>query len=247
MRTFVATLFLLGFSWFTTACTNMAARHDARPGAPADGAAAGFVSEDELVSRSAVAGGRSAAASPKANDRLLIQRGELQIEAARPEDAMAALLAATRERGGHLQSQIGTRLVVRVPAAAFDELFAFTRTLGRVLAESREANDVTDEFLDLEIRLDNARKARERLTEVLQKATTVEDILRVEAELRRLTEEIERMEGRRKVLREQVAMATLTAVFDATRPPPPPPRRQKQPSRYEWINRVGVESMRRDF
>ena len=173
----------------------------------------------------------NAFAAAAKTERLLVQRGDLQVEVPRPEDALRAFVAAAQERGGYLQNQSASRAVVRVPAAKFDELFAFVRTQGRVLAESRSADDVTEEFVDLGIRLDNARKARERLTEILQKADKVEDILRVEAELRRLTEEIERMEGRRKFLADQVAMATLTAQFQAAFEPPPPPRRQKAPSR----------------
>ncbi|MFN6194336.1 MAG: DUF4349 domain-containing protein, partial [Planctomycetota bacterium] len=96
-------------------------------------------------------------------------------------------------------------------------------------------------------RLDTARKARDRLLEVLQKAEKVEDILKVEAELRRLTEEIERMEGRRKFLSDQVALATLTATFQAIAQAPPPPPRPKQRSRFPWVNRVGAESMMGGF
>ena len=117
--------------------------------------------------------------------------------------------------------------------------------MGRVLAEQRQAEDVTEEFVDLGIRIDNARKARDRLLEILQKAEKVEDILKVEAEVRRLTDEIERMEGRKKLLADQVAMATLQATFVAkVEPaPPPPPRRSRQLSPFDWINETGPETL----
>jgi hypothetical protein len=116
-----------------------------------------------------------------------------------------------------------------------------------VLGESRQANDVTEEFVDLGIRIDTARKARDRLLDVLAKAEKVEDILKIEAELRRLTEEIERMEGRKKFLADQVAMATLSATFVATAPPPPPRPRPPQRSRFHWINEIGADSMLEGF
>lgn len=180
-------------------------------------------------------------------DRLLIQRGQIRIEVARPEDAMRDYVAAVQQWGGYLQKQVGTTLTIRLPAAKFDEAFALARAAGRVLSESREADDVTEEFLDLGIRLDNAKKSRDRLLEILQKADKVEDILRVETELRRLTEEIERMEGRRKFLADQVAMATLSVGFQATAEAPPPPKRTRQRSRFDWVNRVGADSMLGDF
>ncbi len=184
--------------------------------------------------------------APARAERMLVQRGEVAVEVARPEESARAFLAQIGEWNGYLQNQSGTRFVVRLPAKRFEEAFAAARGLGRVLRESRAADDVTEEFVDLGIRLDTARKSRERLLEVLAKAEKVEDILRVEAELRRLTEEIERMEGRRKFLADQVALATLAVEFVATSAPPPPKKRPQR-SRFDWIQRVGAESMMGGF
>lgn len=192
-------------------------------------------------------GRRDAGKAAPPQERMLIQRGEIRVEVARPDDVARDFLAKVAAWGGYLHSQTGNALVVRLPANRFDEAFAAVRAFGRVLAESRQANDVTEEFVDLGIRLDTARKARDRLLEVLQKAEKVEDILKVEAELRRLTEEIERMEGRRKLLADQVALATLAVSFQATATAPPPPPRSRQRSRFEWINRIGAESMMGEF
>lgn len=181
-----------------------------------------------------------------AKDRLLIQRGQIRVEVPRPDDVAREFLAKVVAWGGYLQSQQDMTLTVRLPAAKFDEAFAAVRAFGRVIAESRQADDVTEEFVDLGIRLDTARKSRDRLLEILQKADKVEDILKVEAELRRLTEEIERMEGRRKFLADQVALATLQVSLQATADAPRG-KRTRQRSRFEWINRVGAEAMMGDF
>ena len=111
---------------------------------------------------------------------------------------------------------------------------------------SRQAEDVTEEFVYLGIRIDNARKSRDRLLAVLQKADKVEDILKVEAELRRLTEEIERMEGRTKFLADQVALSTLSATFQAMADAPVK-KGARQPSRFPWINRIGAERVVEDM
>jgi hypothetical protein len=188
--------------------------------------------------------GRSVA---KADARMLIQRGEVHVEVAQPDEAARRFLAAVTAWGGHLQSQQGATYTVRLPAARFEEAFTWLREAGRVLDESRQADDVTEEFVDLGIRLDNAKKGRERLLEILQKADKVEDILKVEAELRRLTEEIERMEGRRKFLADQVAMATLTGVFERSQSSLPPKPRRRQANRFWWINQLGAESLWRNL
>lgn len=186
------------------------------------------------------------AADPAAEERMLIQTGQVRVEVPHPDELMASFRAQVVAWGGHLQSQADTTLTVRVPASRFDEAFEWVKRSGRVLSESRQAQDVTEEFLDLGIRIENARRSRERLLEILQKADKVEDILKVEAELRRLTEEIERMEGRKKFLADRVTLATLQATFQPITEAPPAKRR-RQPSRFDWINRIGAERVMEDF
>lgn len=187
-----------------------------------------------------------ATTAPAAAERLLIQTGQVRVEVSQPDEVMASFRTQVIAWGGHLQSQSDQTLVVRIPAQHFDDAFDWVKNSGRVLAESRRAQDVTEEFLDLGIRIDNARKSRDRLLEILQKADKVADILKVEAELRRLTEEIERMEGRRKFLADQVQLATLSATFESIAAPPIAKRR-RQPSRFHWINRIGAERVLEDF
>lgn len=188
----------------------------------------------------------SGAEPGKPGERMLIQSGHVRIEVARADEAIAAFLAQVKGWQGYLQSQTGTSVTVRLPAARFDEGFAWLRSAGRVLEEQRQAEDVTDEYVDLAIRIDNARRARDRLLEVLKTATKVEEVLQVEVQLRRLTEELEVMEGRQKALAERVAMATLQGTFQSLTSAAPP-RRSRQPSRFGWINSIGAEQVMGDF
>jgi hypothetical protein len=199
--------------------------------------------DDRIV---ATDGDVAAIAEPTRADRMLIETGQLRVEVAHPDEVMASFQSQVAAWGGHLQNQTDQTLTVRLPAAHFAEAFAWVKNSGRVLSESRQAQDVTEEFVDLGIRIENARRSRDRLLEILQQADKVEDILKVEAELRRLTEEIERMEGRSKFLADQVALATLSATFQSLAEPPLAKRR-RQASRFDWINRIGAERVLEDF
>ncbi|MFK7739747.1 MAG: DUF4349 domain-containing protein [Planctomycetota bacterium] len=180
--------------------------------------------------------------------RMLVYQGQIRVEVARAEEAAAAFVERVKLWGGYLQKQVGADLTVRVPAAKFEEALASVRAAGRVLSERRETNDVTEEFVDLGIRVDTARRSRERLLQVLEKAEKVEDILRVERELRRLTAEIERMEGRLKYLRDRVALATLEVGFAAIAPTVKEGvRRKRRLSRFQWVNRVGPSVLMEAF
>ncbi len=205
--------------------------------APADGG---------LTTVGFVAANPTPAAPATVAERMLVFTGQVRVEVPRPDEVMTSFRTQIAAWGGHLSSQSDKTLVVRVPAKHFDEAFEWVKNSGRVLSESRQAQDVTEEFLDLGIRIENARRSRERLLEVLQKADKVEDILKVEAELRRLTEEIERMEGRKKFLADQVTLATLSATFESVATPPVAKRR-REPSRFDWINRIGAERVMEDF
>ena len=76
------------------------------------------------------------------------------------------------------------------------------------------AQDVTDEFMDLDTRLKNARAMRQRLQDLLAKAA-VKEALEIEKELGRVTGEIETMEGKLKLLRDRIAFSTITVAFEA--------------------------------
>ena len=101
---------------------------------------------------------------------------------------------------------------LRVPGAQLDAALAELKTLGRVESESQTGQDVTAQYVDLEARLSNARNTEQRLLELLRQRTgKLSDVLEVETELSRVREEIERMEGERRLLAKQVAFAMITA------------------------------------
>ncbi len=90
---------------------------------------------------------------------------------------------------------------LRVPAAQLDSALAELKTLGRVASESQSGQDVTAQYIDLEARLSNSRNTEQRLIELLRQRTgKLSDVLEVETELSRVREEIERMEGERRML-----------------------------------------------
>lgn len=186
------------------------------------------------------------AAPLQPGERMLVQSGHVRVEVSRAEDSIAAFLTLVKGWQGYLHSQEGTSVTVRLPAARFEEGFAWLRASGRVLEESRQAEDVTEEYVDLAIRIDNAKKARERLLEVLKTTTKVDEVLQVESQLRRLTEELEIMEGRQKALADRVAMASLQATFQSLTAAAPT-KRTRQPSRFAWINELGAERMMGDY
>jgi hypothetical protein len=155
-------------------------------------------------------------------------------EAAQAIDTIEKLAV---ESGGYLVQRGDHHITIRVPSKAFRPALDKVETLGDELHRQVNVRDVTEEFSDLEIRLQNARAVRARLEELLRQATTVEDALAVQKELERVTEEIERMLGRLKLLRELVAFSTITVRFEA-RPSDVVENRVTLP--FPWLHELGL-------
>jgi predicted nuclease with TOPRIM domain len=77
-------------------------------------------------------------------------------------------------------------------------------------SKSVSTTDVSDNYADVKIRLDNAEKARTRYLELLAKAENVEAALKVEKELERLNTEIDQLRGQMIKMEHDVRFSTLT-------------------------------------
>ena len=111
---------------------------------------------------------------------------------------------------GWLQSSRNSYYRMRVPAENLNQFVKALYELGVVKSKIFESNDVTEQFLDVELRLNNAEKALERLRELYNKAKAVKDILLIEKEITRLSMQIESFKGKLKFWKNQVAYSTVT-------------------------------------
>lgn len=97
-----------------------------------------------------------------------------------------------------------------IPAARLDDALSALKQIGLVLEESQGGDDVTNQVIDLDARLSNARNTKKRLVDLLQKRTgDLADVLAAEREISRVREEIERFDAQRKALARRVTYATL--------------------------------------
>ncbi len=123
---------------------------------------------------------------------------------------LGGYVGGTTFRGGRDQVRQAT-LEVRVPAEQFDQLVGGLRRFGKVESVNVTAQDVGEEYDELEARAANARQLEQRLIEILRTRTgKLSDVLTVEQELSRVREQIERMQGRLRYLKARSAMSTLS-------------------------------------
>jgi phage-related minor tail protein len=72
--------------------------------------------------------------------------------------------------------------------------------------------DKTEQYRDLNIRLNNLITFKKRYEKLLTVAKTVDEMLKLEKEIERVTGEIELIKGKIEYLENQVAYSTLTQV-----------------------------------
>jgi hypothetical protein len=174
--------------------------------------------DEESAQSSAIPGGNYG--TDTVAPTMIIRAGTSSIEVDSLESAVARVrdlahrvggfVANTQMQAGHEQTR-SAMLEIRLPSSRFDEIVTGLKPIGRVESVNVSAEDVGEEFVDVNARVDNAQKLEARLIEVLNTRTgKLKDVLDVERELARVREEIERMEGRLRYLRARTSVSTFS-------------------------------------
>src|SRR5690606_993665 len=125
-------------------------------------------------------------------------------------ESVGGFIAEFREDRTYGDRRAG-RWVVRIPTARFQEFLDQVVTFGVPETRQIDAQDVTEEYVDLEARSANKKKLEQRILDLLENQTgEIKDVIAVETELARVREEIERMEGRLRYLANRVELTTIT-------------------------------------
>jgi hypothetical protein len=112
---------------------------------------------------------------------------------------------------------------IRLPVGVYATFLDDIRKLGELQSFAANSQDVTDQYYDLEARIRNKQKEEARLLKHLDENTgKLEEILAVEKEISRVREELERMEGRMRVLKDLVSLTTVTLHVDEIKGYVPP-------------------------
>jgi hypothetical protein len=120
------------------------------------------------------------------------------------------------------QGAASASLTLRVPPTQFRPMLDRLAGLGKALTRSQTAEDVTTQVVDLESRLSSQRRSVERIRALLDKATTIGQIVQVEGELARREADLESLEAQREKLKDVTDLATieLSLVSPGAKPPP---------------------------
>jgi hypothetical protein len=177
---------------------------------------------DEQRERSLVA---RYAAQPLVNDafaaeRKIVYQADLRLVVTDFSNIEQEVSRVVREHNGYLGNvsidrTSGERRTgswqARIPTDRFDAFLEEISKLGVPESRGQTAQDVTEEYVDLEARISNQKRLEERILQLLDNQQgEIKDVIAVEQELARVRGEIERMEGRLRFLSNRTEMTTVT-------------------------------------
>jgi len=177
--------------------------------------------EESLVPAPADGGGdESEITDELTEDRKIVKTGSMTLEVEDIAETMDEVAEIADELNGYVVSSykheyergISGRITIRVPFEKFEEALARLRQLATAVPyETTKAEDVTEEYVDLEAQLHNLQATEAQYLALLEKAENVEEMLKVQKELSNVRGEIEQIEGRMQYL-EQTSETSLIEV-----------------------------------
>ncbi|MCK8825305.1 DUF4349 domain-containing protein [Fuchsiella alkaliacetigena] len=151
-------------------------------------------------------------------ERKIIRRASLRLERRDWEDisreintlveAYEGYISNSRQWQDHNNRKF-LNYTLQIPQDKFSSALEDLKELGELKDKQINSQDITEEYLDLEMRLENFKHQEKRYQELLEKAESVEDILKIENELNRVRREIESIEGRMRYYDTKVELSTI--------------------------------------
>lgn len=152
------------------------------------------------------------------SDRKLIKEGSLSFETDDISKTTAFIKRQLRKNNGYISNEneekftnsIHKRITVRIPSEKFD---AFIDSLSSTVEDfdTKEINvvDVTENFVDVEARLQSKKETEKRYLALLEKANTISEIIEIQEKLDVIREETESLEARYNTLSNCIAYSTI--------------------------------------
>lgn len=149
----------------------------------------------------------------------VIMNADLEMKIKDADDAVSRIVTAVKQAGGIVQTNqfTGTKgkgrsvaMILRVPSGSYADAVSSIAGLAEEVMSRREwAQDVTDQFIDLEARVKTQEAHLAQLQKLYDRAGSIKEMMDLEQEISRVTSDIESMKGRLRYLTDQVEYSTI--------------------------------------
>ena len=157
----------------------------------------------------------------------IIRSARIELSTREFEKDHAAILQALTQAGGRVQdtslyNNYGSLrtlyMTLRIPSDRLDQVINALKGVGRLVSFNESAEDVSEQYADMENRLKTQQTKMERLQVLLTKAETVEDLITVETSISDTQYEIDRLTGQLRGMDSKVDYSTLNVTLNELSP-----------------------------
>ncbi len=162
---------------------------------------------------------RNTVAPSESSDRIIIQDTGLSLQVKEVSKTIGEIEEITKNLGGFLinsnlsrpEGAASGNISVRIPEEKRKEAMnAFKNIAVKVVSESVSGRDVTDQYVDLEARLEVLYKTKIKYEEILQSADKVADLMSVQQQLTSLQSQIDNLKGQQKYFEQSAKLSKIT-------------------------------------
>jgi len=154
-------------------------------------------------------------------ERTLIYTGTITVQVESVAPAADEAIAVVVGLGGFVagdnrtidENRSQATLVLRVPADQFSSTLDRLARLGTEQSRQVQAQDVTEELVDLDARIATQQASVDRVRELLARAETIAEIVSLESELTRRQAALDSLIQRRATMAGLVDLATITLIL----------------------------------
>jgi len=155
------------------------------------------------------------------DNRKVTYRANMTITVEEIEAVGDRVVAIAKSNEGYLLEGNEHYVRIRVHSDSLDNALDQIASLGKLTHRSVNGTDVTDYHTDLNLRLSNSKKTRDRYLQLLKKAKKVSDILLIEKELERISLDIERYNGALRNLETNISYSDVSVAINQKVKPGP--------------------------
>ncbi len=151
----------------------------------------------------------------------IIYRGRIALNTDHYQETFDKITNYTEEVGGFIQES-GSNfmaqdtkqansgyLTIRIPADKFSQAMETIQSFASPINADVTTSNITQQYQDVEMQLNNLKLQEQRLLELLKEATTMTDLLAIESELNRIRTEIDQLTSTKKNWDVEINYATI--------------------------------------
>jgi hypothetical protein len=173
------------------------------------------------TARSGIALPKFGGYTPQADisDRMVIQESNLSLLVKDVVDTRNKILGFTKENGGYMvnastsnpQDAPTANITIRIPSDKLQASLDFFHSLSiKVVSENLIGTDVTDQYVDIDTRIAQLEKTRNKFESILESATKISDITDLTQQILSYQNQIDSYKGQQDSLKKNAELAKLT-------------------------------------